>query len=183
MMIMNNKILVEVIVPLLNTSYELYIPINKRISSIIKLIENSLRELTNGYYPNKENSIIIDQNSGNVYDIKNNEWFKTHIDIKEGGEGMNIQADTSSLRTLGNQVLENASEYQNEVLKVYESVDNLSASWQGADNQEYVNKVNEYKESIEALGKAIGNYGQFLVDTATNIERVQDEIRSSASRI
>lgn len=42
---------------------------------------------------------------------------------------MNIQADTSSLRTLGNQVLENASEYQNEVLKVYESVDNLSASW------------------------------------------------------
>ena len=66
MMIMNNKILVEVIVPLLNTSYELYIPINKRISSIIKLIENSLRELTNGYYPNKENSIIIDQN---VYDI------------------------------------------------------------------------------------------------------------------
>ena len=54
---MNNKILVEVIVPLLNTSYELYIPINKRISS------------TNGYYPNKENSIIIDQNSGNVYDI------------------------------------------------------------------------------------------------------------------
>ena len=96
---------------------------------------------------------------------------------------MNIQADTSSLRTLGNQVLENASEYQNEVLKVYVSVDNLSASWQGADNQEYVNKVNEYKESIEALGKAIGNYGQFLVDTATNIERVQDEIRSSASRI
>ena len=69
MMIMNNKILVEVIVPLLSTSYELYIPINKRISSIIKLIENSLRELTNGYYPNKENSIIIDQNSGNVYDI------------------------------------------------------------------------------------------------------------------
>lgn len=69
MMIMNNKILVEVIVPLLNTSYELYIPINKRISSIIKLIENSLRELTNGYYPNKENTIIIDQNSGNVYDI------------------------------------------------------------------------------------------------------------------
>ena len=60
-MIMNNKILAEVIVPLLNTSYELYIP--------IKLIENSLRELSNGYYPNKENSIIIDQNSGNVYDI------------------------------------------------------------------------------------------------------------------
>lgn len=94
---------------------------------------------------------------------------------------MNISADTSALRTLGTQVLDNSREYQAEINKVYTNIDNLSANWQGADNQEYINKVNEYREAIEALGKAIGNYGQFLTDTATNIERVQDEIRSSAS--
>ena len=96
---------------------------------------------------------------------------------------MNITADTSALRTLGNQVLENAGEYKSEVTKVYTNVDNLSSSWQGIDNQEYVNKVNEYKETIEALGKAVANYGQFLVDTATNIEKVQAEIRDAAGRI
>lgn len=96
---------------------------------------------------------------------------------------MNISADTSALRGLGTQVLENSKEYQTEVDKIYASVDSLSSSWQGVDNQEYVSKVNEYKETIKALGQAIGNYGQFLTDTATNIERVQDDIRSSASKI
>lgn len=96
---------------------------------------------------------------------------------------MNISADTSALRKLGNEVLANAGEYQSEVNTIYREVENLGANWQGADNQEYVNKVNEYKEAIEALGKAIGNYGQFLVDTAANIERVQEEVRNSAGRL
>lgn len=66
---MNNKVLVEVIVPLLEKRYQVYIPINKRISTVIKLMEKALREITNGYYPNKENSVIIDAESGNVFDI------------------------------------------------------------------------------------------------------------------
>lgn len=66
---MNNKVLVNVIVPLLEESYELYIPINKRISEVIKLIEKALIEITNGYYPNKDNSVIIDGETGNVIDV------------------------------------------------------------------------------------------------------------------
>ena len=66
---MDNKILIELIVPLLGESYEMYIPINKRVSQVIQLIEKSLKELTNGYYPNKESSVIIDAESGNVFDI------------------------------------------------------------------------------------------------------------------
>lgn len=66
---MNNKILVEVKVPLLEMSYEVYIPVNKRISLVIKLLEKALKEVTNGYYPDKEGTVIIDEDSGNVYDI------------------------------------------------------------------------------------------------------------------
>lgn len=66
---MNNKVLIEVIVPLLEERYQMFIPINKRISVVIKLIEKALREMTNGYYPNKESSVIIDAESGNVFDI------------------------------------------------------------------------------------------------------------------
>lgn len=66
---MNNKVLVEVIVPYLETKYQMYIPINKRISVVIKLIEKALKEMTNGYYPDKEGSVIIDVESGNVFDI------------------------------------------------------------------------------------------------------------------
>lgn len=67
---MNNKILIEVIVPLLEDNFEIYIPVNKRISTVIKLIEKSLNEITNGYYPTqKENSVIIDEESGSVFDV------------------------------------------------------------------------------------------------------------------
>jgi len=66
---MNNKVLVNVIVPLLEEKYEMFIPINKRISVVIKLIEKALCEMTNGYYPIKEGSVIIDVESGNVYDV------------------------------------------------------------------------------------------------------------------
>lgn len=67
---MNNKILIEVIVPLLEENFEIYIPVNKRISTVIKLIEKSLNEITNGYYPTqKENSVIIDAESGSVFDV------------------------------------------------------------------------------------------------------------------
>ena len=66
---MNNKLLVTVIVPLLEEKYEVFIPIGKRVSDIIRLLEKALKEMTNGYYPDKEDSVIIDAESGNVFDV------------------------------------------------------------------------------------------------------------------
>ncbi len=66
---MNNKLLIEVIVPLLEMNFEIYVPINKRISAVIRLIEKALKEITHGYYPNKNNSVIIDEKTGSIYDI------------------------------------------------------------------------------------------------------------------
>lgn len=66
---MNNKILIEVIVPLLEMKYEVYVPINKRISTVINQIGGALKEMTNGYYPAEEGMVMIDQNTGNAYDV------------------------------------------------------------------------------------------------------------------
>ena len=43
-----NKILIELEIPLIEKSYDLYIPINKRIGTVKKLIEEALIELTDG---------------------------------------------------------------------------------------------------------------------------------------
>ena len=66
---MNNKLLVELIVPRLEEKFEVFIPINKRIFQVVKLIEKALNEVTNGYYPISDDSVIIDGESGNVYDM------------------------------------------------------------------------------------------------------------------
>jgi len=96
---------------------------------------------------------------------------------------MSLQADTAALRNLGKQVVANSEEYQAEINKIYATVDNLRENWKGEDNQAFVNKVYEYKEGLEALGKEIKNYGFFLDATAGKIERVQSDITSAASNI
>lgn len=64
-----NKVLVEVIVPLVEEKYEVYIPVGKRISSVIKLMVKVINELTNGYYPIKEDALLVNKVTGNLYDV------------------------------------------------------------------------------------------------------------------
>jgi hypothetical protein len=64
-----NKILIKVIVPLVEEKYEVFVPSNKRISLIIKLIVKVVNELTNGYYPLKEDALLINKDTGNLYDV------------------------------------------------------------------------------------------------------------------
>jgi len=64
-----SKILIKVIVPLVEEKYEVFIPSNKRISLIIKLIVKVVNELTSGYYPLKEDALLINKDTGNLYDV------------------------------------------------------------------------------------------------------------------
>ena len=67
---MNNKVLIELVVPRLERSYDIYIPINKRIGNIIVLINKALFQITNdetfncnhGYLCNAFNNRIYDMN-------------------------------------------------------------------------------------------------------------------------
>ena len=50
---MKNKVLISLYIPSINKSYDIYVPVNKRVHDIIKMINESLVELTNGdYTPN-----------------------------------------------------------------------------------------------------------------------------------
>ena len=45
-----NKILIELSIPLIEKNYDLYIPINKKIGTVKKLIEEGLLDLTDHDY-------------------------------------------------------------------------------------------------------------------------------------
>lgn len=96
---------------------------------------------------------------------------------------MNIQANIENLSIRGKKVQSLAQDYQNEVTKIYSNIENLRNAWSGQDNQAYINKVNEYKADIEKLGKVIDSYGLFLVETARNLENIQNEIASQAGKL
>lgn len=76
-----NKILIELEIPLIEKSYDLYIPINKRIGTIKKLIEQALVEITDGAYEMKLDTNFYSKETGQIYDVNKN---VRETDLKNG---------------------------------------------------------------------------------------------------
>ena len=76
-----NKILLELEIPLIEKSYDLYIPINKRIGTVKKLIEEALIELTDGAYEMKPETNFYSKETGQIYDVNKN---VRETDLKNG---------------------------------------------------------------------------------------------------
>lgn len=78
---MKNKILVEVEVPMLERTYDLYIPVNKRVGTIKKLIEEALSEITYNTYKPSDSTNFFSKETGVIYDV--NQTVRD-TDIKNG---------------------------------------------------------------------------------------------------
>ena len=50
---MDNKILIEVYVPIIEKEYDVFVPINKKIKNLAKLINDAVIDLSNGTLINK----------------------------------------------------------------------------------------------------------------------------------
>ena len=66
---MNNKILIELEVPLIEKRYDLFIPINKKVGTVKNLIENALVELTDSAYVPKDDSNFYSKETGEIFDV------------------------------------------------------------------------------------------------------------------
>ena len=73
---MENQILVECFVPSVNQSYDIKIPMEKKVHEVIELLSKSICELSGGLFIAEE-SLLCDRNSGRVYDI--------NLSVKEHG--------------------------------------------------------------------------------------------------
>ena len=78
---MNNKILINVYIPYINEFYELFIPCNYNVKTIIYLINNSINFLTDGEFPINKLSIMINRDNTHIY---NNELLIKNTNIVNG---------------------------------------------------------------------------------------------------
>ncbi len=69
---MNNKILVEVFVPLLNQEYDIFIPINKKIGNVVRLINEAINDLSNGCFPLKKDTFLYSKDTGMPLNLSKN---------------------------------------------------------------------------------------------------------------
>lgn len=65
---MKNKILINLIVPELMEEFEIYIPVNERISKIKQLLINSLRDLSDNKFQGEKKYNLIDPDTGEIYE-------------------------------------------------------------------------------------------------------------------
>lgn len=64
---MNNKVLIKLIVPELDATYDLFIPVNERIWKILKLILKAVYSLSGGMLDLEREYLLINKNINKVY--------------------------------------------------------------------------------------------------------------------
>lgn len=63
------KILVEVILPAANKTYDVYIPLASPVSEVLKLTAALLSDLSNGYFQADTKTVLCDYETGNILNI------------------------------------------------------------------------------------------------------------------
>lgn len=71
---MEYKLLVKLIVPEIEKSYEVYIPINRTVKEVCSLLNRMINEDTAGLYPIKEDSILCNRYGSEFY--ANNSYIR-----------------------------------------------------------------------------------------------------------
>ena len=78
---MKNKVLIELIIPEIEETYNLYIPVNKKVGNIIILITRAIFDISSGTYSLNNNSILYNRETGKKYEVDD---LVRLTDIKNG---------------------------------------------------------------------------------------------------
>lgn len=65
---MKNKVLVELIVPSIESKFDIYLPINRRIGNIISLINKTITEMSEGCYVGNNQSALYNRETNQKYE-------------------------------------------------------------------------------------------------------------------
>ena len=69
---MNNKVLIKLYVPTIEKEYDIWLPINKKIYKVIKLLEKSINEMSGGFYNPTKTPMLYNKDTGELYDVNLN---------------------------------------------------------------------------------------------------------------
>jgi hypothetical protein len=65
---MKNKVLIKLIVPMMDRSFDLFIPVNESIGRIKKIMVNSIADITRVQLADNKEYILINKDTAETYD-------------------------------------------------------------------------------------------------------------------
>lgn len=66
---MENKVLVTINVPCLENKYDVYVPVNRKVYSVIKMLAKTLYMVSQGSFDLQKEYVLYDEVTGNMYDM------------------------------------------------------------------------------------------------------------------
>ena len=64
-----DKILVNIFVPIINSSYDMFIPVSLKVYTVLELIKKSVAEMSDGRFIAYENNVLCFRGDGSIIDI------------------------------------------------------------------------------------------------------------------
>lgn len=82
-----NKILVEIYVPVLNRSFDVFIPLTSSMSQVLELVKKAVSDLSDGRFIADENTALCHKEDGTIININ---LSVAELEIKNGSKLMLI---------------------------------------------------------------------------------------------
>ena len=76
-----DKVLIDIFLPAINRSFEVYIPLDSKFYEITPLVSKMLRDLSNGLFISGDDSILYERKTGNILNIN---MSARQLNIKNG---------------------------------------------------------------------------------------------------
>ena len=93
-----------------------------------------------------------------------------------------IIVDPSRLENTAGNIESKNNDYQRIYNSLYSEVDKMSASWQGKDNEAFINKIKTFKDDFKQISIILNQYSEFLRNSARAYRETQDELYRAAIR-
>lgn len=88
-------------------------------------------------------------------------------------------ADPMTLRNKGKEIIEKSEEFNSNVNKIYETVEEMiNSNYLDPAAKALAEEIKSYRDDLNAMTRTIKDYGQFNVSAGNSVEKNQDDLIS-----
>lgn len=87
-----------------------------------------------------------------------------------------ISMDPEQTIQYGNQIIQNSSEYNAEIKKIYSIVEDLRTTWTGSAAQRFTDNIESFRADYEKFGQLINDFGELLVAIGKDYKNLEENL-------
>ncbi len=94
-----------------------------------------------------------------------------------------LEVTPQELKSAADVIENHAGNYQKVYERLYEVAGAMKADWDGVDNQAYIKRIEGFREDFQGMHDLMIKYKNFLIETANNYQKTQDNVKGQAETL